>query len=246
MGAGPFSQPITVQTSRAPPSPPTDVDARPAPGSSSSIEVSWAAPRQGAQQAACISYEVEAQAAGEGRGAAPHRQSCPARGTEAVLAGLKPGQRYAVKVRGVGAEGAGHGDWSEPAQVALPAPSPEEAAAAAAEAKAARAAAAAAAAQPASKAHKRREREAGGQQRSGAAAKTATAKVPPKRVRWLPERMVAWLARWGFKRSWLIMAPYVLAALIVGLLVASFLWSGLAGFFGPATPAARRGARRPS
>lgn len=171
MGAGPYSDVVQVQTCRAPPSPPTDVAAARVAGSSSSLEVSWAAAAQSAHQAACTGYEVEA-APLRGKGG-ERRELCPGRATSKLVSGLQHSTAYRVRVRAVGADGAGHGDWSAAAEVTLPAPQPGEAAVPAA--------AAAAAAEAAPKPQKRRER-GGAAARGGLVAKATTvAKAPPRR-----------------------------------------------------------------
>lgn len=205
VGAGAFSPEVTAQTSRAPPPPPTDVEA--VAGSSGSIEVSWAAAAQGQQQAAAISYEVEAVAAGQ----APHRQTCSARANTAVLAGLQPGAKYTVKVRSVGADGAGHGGWSEPAVITLPAPRHSEVEAAAA--------AGMGPSEPTSKQHKRKERGGGGggaQRPAGAVVlRTATAKLPPKRgIRAAADRFLRKHLHMGLAQVWWTLVLVGLLALI--------------------------------
>lgn len=170
VGAGPYSDVVQVQTCRAPPSPPTGVAAAPVAGSSSSVEVSWAAAAQSAHQAACTGYEVEA-APLRGKGG-ERRELCPGRATSKLVGGLQHSTAYRVRVRAVGADGAGHGDWSAAAEVTLPAPKPGEAAVPAA---------AAAAAEAAPKPQKRRER-GGAAARGGLVAKATTvAKAPPRR-----------------------------------------------------------------
>ncbi len=110
-------------------------------GSSSgapAVLVSWEPAMQGELQAACISYEIDATPAaaptssGKLSEAAQHhkqsavsalaavRQTCSAKVSQHLLTGLQPGAAYSVRVRGIGAGGAGHGDWSEPALVQLP------------------------------------------------------------------------------------------------------------------------------
>ncbi len=171
MGAGPYSDVLQVQTCRAPPSPPTDVAAALVAGSSSSVEVSWAAGAQGGHQAACTGYEVEA---GPLRGkGGERRELCPSRATSKLLAGLQHSTAYRVRVRAVGADGAGHGDWSAAVEVTTPAAQPGEAAAPAA---------ASAAVEAAPKVQKRRERGGSGPPRGPLVAKATTvAKAPPRR-----------------------------------------------------------------
>lgn len=168
VGAGPWSPEVSVQTSKAPPPPPPSVAAE--PSSSSSLEVRWEAAQPGPQQAAVISYEVEA-------APGPVRATCPARSASAALAGLQPGGRYSVRVRAVGADGAGHGEWGAPVRVELPQPRPEERSAAAVAV-----AAEGGAVEAPSKAHKARNRGGGQQQpRATAVVKAAVGKGPPKR-----------------------------------------------------------------
>lgn len=151
VGRGAFSTVGAVATTRAPPAPPTAVQAALAPAAESSapatVLVSWQPAAQGELEAACISYEVEATAAvaaaaspassaasqrGPAAGSASLKTTCSARMTQLSLQGLAAGGTYAVRVRGIGADGAGHGEWSEPATVMLPAvekpqPSPSSA-----------------------------------------------------------------------------------------------------------------------
>lgn len=175
-------------------------------GSSSSIEVSWAAAAQSAQQAACTGYEVEA-APLRGKGG-ERRELCPARATSKLLAGLQHSTAYRVRVRAVGADGAGHGDWSGAAEVTLPAPQPGEVAAPAA---------VSAAVEAAPKAQKRRER--GGScaaPRGGVVAKATTvAKAPPRRGwgRFMQHKLVGSM-RVSDLLLWLFVA---VALLILGL-----------------------------
>lgn len=166
-----------MRTSKAPPLPPSAVCARAADsGSATSIEVSWQAPQQGAAEAACISFQVEA-------APSPLKLTCGGRATQAVLTGLQPGATYAVRVRGVGADGAGHGPWSEPVAVSLRAPSPPPAAPPVSQPRG-EAAPPSGAGEAASRGVKRRgERNGGGQQTRSltAVVKTAVAKAPRKR-----------------------------------------------------------------
>lgn len=170
VGPGPYSAAVEVHTSKAPPSAPTNVEACAAGGGS--IEVSWAAAAQSAQQAAAVSYEVEVAPEADRR-AAPVRQPCPGRACSTQVAVLRGGA-YRVRVRAVGADGAGHGDWSEAAKVAVQGPAPA-------------AAAAGSAAEPAAKPQKRRGGGGDGkadkqqQHRGAAAGKTTAAKGPPKK-----------------------------------------------------------------
>ena len=139
-------------------------------GAATSVAVSWVPAVQGPEQAACVSYEVEASAGKD----APVRHAFPARAQGGTLSGLRPGRTYSVRVRAAGADSAGHGEWSEAASVKLPPAKPSTAAAAAA--------AAAAQETAASKPHKRRG-GGGGQTapRVAAVTKTTTARGPPKR-----------------------------------------------------------------
>ncbi len=150
VGVGPHSAVSSVSTTSAPPSPPGNVLAALAGGategaagsgasSAPSVVVSWEPAPQGDMQATCISYEIDAAPAllpassgrmGEagmhhkaaGPAAAPAvRQTCSAKVLQHALAGLQPGATYWVRVRGIGAGGSGHGEWSEPAAVQLPA-----------------------------------------------------------------------------------------------------------------------------
>lgn len=136
-GAGPYSPEASVSTTCAPPSPPTcvlaTVDGGAAADAPPAVLVSWEPAPQAELQAACISYEIDAQpaaavegsshkpAAGTPAGKSKEPKVCSGRATEHLLTGLQPGAAYLVRVRGIGADGAGHGKWSEAAAVQLPA-----------------------------------------------------------------------------------------------------------------------------
>jgi hypothetical protein len=152
VGAGAYSAVAQVATALAAPSPPlalrADVEGgeRCEAGLTTSALLSWAPAPSSPWQAACVSYEVEAQpvpreggeqtraGARSGRAdgatgtpaaaAAAVRQVCSAKQAQHRLAGLAPGGVFSVRMRSVGADGAGHGEWSAPVTLRLPAPSP--------------------------------------------------------------------------------------------------------------------------
>ena len=139
--------------------------------SRSGITVSWEAAQQGPQQAAAVSYEIEA------AGPSLVRHTCPARCTTAEVGGLQGGATYAVRVRSVGADGAGHGVWSTAANIEMPQQRAEGAA---------HSSAAGAGAAPSdlssSKLQRRQEPRAGVQQpRTATVVKTVAAKGAPKK-----------------------------------------------------------------
>ena len=87
------------------------------------VSVTWEPSVSAAHQADPTGYEVEAVPTSRGADGNLHkgtvRQACSAR-TQEVAVGLIAGCAYSVRVRAVGAEGAGHGDWSAASLVALP------------------------------------------------------------------------------------------------------------------------------
>ena len=174
VGAGPYSQVVAVQTSRAPPSPPEGMEVQLAPGdaatSSGGIVVSWQVVQQGPHQAPAVSHEIEATAAG----CPVVRHTCPARSTSAEVGRLQRGATYTVRMRSVGADGAGHGAWSDTVRIEVPQRADEAAAASLAGSSAAQDL-------PPSKLQKRQERGAGQQPRTAAAVKTVAAKGAPKK-----------------------------------------------------------------
>jgi hypothetical protein len=121
-GAGAWSHTARLATGLAPPRAPASVAAAAVPGDAA-VDVYWTPPSAAPEHAACIGFEVQATgeaAPGGGAPAPPARQTAGAKATEARLGGLVAGATYSVRVRAVGAEGAGHGEWSAPAAVALP------------------------------------------------------------------------------------------------------------------------------
>lgn len=126
VGPGPYSQEVSVHTSRAPPSPPADVAATlvapaaapavegsgSASGDGARLEVSWVPAQQAAEQAAVMAYEVEASPAGGSGAAGPLRHTCPPCACSGAITGLHPGASYIVRVRAVGADGSGHSEWA--------------------------------------------------------------------------------------------------------------------------------------
>jgi hypothetical protein len=137
VGWGPWSPAAGVTTSLAPPLPPAALTTALSDSSPAAVALSWRAPPGAPLRAACISYELEAAPAPRPPGgerpssaraaalAQVVRQTCGARATEHRLSGLQAGCEYAVRVRSIGADGAGHGDWSAPVVVTTPsAPEP--------------------------------------------------------------------------------------------------------------------------
>jgi hypothetical protein len=121
-GAGAWSPAARLATGLAPPHAPAGVAAAAVPGDAA-VDVYWTPPSAAPERAACIGFEVQATgeaAPGGGAPAPPARQTAGAKATEARLSGLVAGVAYSVRVRAVGAEGAGHGEWSAPAAAALP------------------------------------------------------------------------------------------------------------------------------
>lgn len=131
-GQGPASAAVNFTTALAPPLPPGAVEAavEQAPGGPASVTVSWEpAAEQRGRRAACIGYEVEAALRpGEAAGGGPPKpasKTCSAKVTQLSLGAL-PSGAWDVRVRGVGADGAGHGEWSSAAAVAVQQPAPPE------------------------------------------------------------------------------------------------------------------------
>lgn len=133
-GEGPFCEPLSVTTMPSPPGPPEGarvVSTGVAPEATAWVEVAWQLPSPSPACAAAAGYEVIALAAAppsapNDLGAtttsavAPLLQGLPAarmtpgKGvTECRLTGLVPGSSYVVRLRSVGAEGAGHSSWGE-------------------------------------------------------------------------------------------------------------------------------------
>lgn len=206
-----------MQTSKAPPLPPQEVLAWAADHGSSpnTVDISWVPAQQGTQEAVCVSYEVEATT---GPSSLAVRQTCAGRITQMVLTGLQPGATYSVKVRGVGADGAGHGAWSHPpAKVSLRALRPAEVAAARS---AAASGASVAGGEPAAKAQKRRgERSTGALTRTTAVVKTAVGKGPPKKGMAVSRFIRQYVMRPVFNREHRIALVTGLAVLIVCMAV---------------------------
>jgi hypothetical protein len=141
--------------------------------SSSGITVSWEAAQQKPQQAAAVSYQIEAS------GPSLVRHTCSARCSTAAVGGLQGAATYAVRVRSVGADGAGHGAWSPAASIEMPQQRAEDATRSSV---AGAAAAAAAADRSSSRLQRRQEPRAGMQQpRTATVVKTVAAKGAPKK-----------------------------------------------------------------
>ena len=95
-------------------------------GRGAAVVVTWQPPEPAGDCAEAIGYEVEATCsisagAGAGAGAGASKLPGQARGTRHVVTGLVPGSTVSVRVRSVGAGGAGHSDWSSSSQCELPA-----------------------------------------------------------------------------------------------------------------------------
>ena len=152
-GKGPSSAATRFTTALAPPLAPTSVEAAvDGEVGPATVTVTWGATaaaagagavaeepepeQQGEQRATCISYEVEAvPRAGDGPAHTlkPVSKTCSARLTQLTLGPLQPGS-YEVHVRSIGADGAGHGEWSSKVLIAVAkpaAPAPGAASAAA-------------------------------------------------------------------------------------------------------------------
>ncbi|GLC41641.1 hypothetical protein PLESTF_000270000 [Pleodorina starrii] len=89
-----------------------------------SLQVAWQEPQASSTHAAVMGYEVEARprpgsdvAGGLGGGVV--KLNITGRRCEARLEGVAPGCTYAIRVRSVGVDGAGHSGWSEEASVAV-------------------------------------------------------------------------------------------------------------------------------
>lgn len=193
LGQGPPSAPAAFRTALAPPPPPAAVSAElvQEAGAPAAVLARWTPlpPGAGGESAAhaeCSGYEVEAvPRQGEGSGAPAGRAArgtCSARAAELSLMGLAPGT-YTVRVRAVGADSAGHGEWSDSsAAVAVPAPPASSAGSGDSDADAP---AAATAAGP-------RQRRRGKVSKAGEEeAEAAATAAPPKGAR-PPTRLPAW------------------------------------------------------
>lgn len=92
------------------------------------VAVTWDSPEASDFHAACVAYEIEAlcvrQQSGSTSLADPQsknlnvKQTC--KGNACKMRGLNFGEAYRIRVRGIGAHGAGHGRWSAACSVVLP------------------------------------------------------------------------------------------------------------------------------
>ena len=133
VGAGPWSPITLVTTSKMAPLEPTDVQAMVETGACGALLIRWTPPVEEPTRAICTSYEIECismarhRVAGEkttsGRGGdgkqAVIKQTCSGKVSQAKITGLKVGGEWNVRLRGIGADGAGHGEWSIPLTVAV-------------------------------------------------------------------------------------------------------------------------------
>lgn len=124
VGQGPWSDVETVCTALRPPPPPATITTHVIDGSDSSsalkLIVAWSPAQVGPKQAEAVGYEVEVLPL-NGGGTGNAVKQTVAKATTATLQGLQPGCSYQVKLRSVGAEGAGHSHWSDGVTVVLPA-----------------------------------------------------------------------------------------------------------------------------
>lgn len=233
VGPGPYSQEVSVQTSRAPPSPPSSVAATLVAsaaaavadsGSSSTggsfegarLQLSWVPAEQAPEQAAVLAYEVEAAPVGGGGAAGPLRQTCSSCACSGTITGLHPGATYTVRVRAVGADNSGHSEWvrvregKEDRRFRVPGPPPPQRANSAAASEGAGGGAVG------GKPQKRRGGSGGGGEpkapRAVAVTKTVAARAPPKKG-WAA--VEAWLRR----KSGLGVYGWLVVAVAVGILV---------------------------
>lgn len=117
IGAGPFGPLSTITTPLAPPSPPTSLFA--GLPTEDGVEVEWESPSACSDCAECIGYEMEAVA--EGKIMPVVRQACNAKFSHYFITGLMPGVSYCIRLRSIGGNGAGHGNWSDAVLVDMPA-----------------------------------------------------------------------------------------------------------------------------
>ncbi|KAL4434999.1 hypothetical protein ABPG77_003824 [Micractinium sp. CCAP 211/92] len=233
VGPGPHSQEVSVQTSRAPPSPPSSVAATLVAstaaavadsGSSSTggscegprLQLSWVPAEQAPEQAAVLAYEVEAAPVGGGGATGPLRQTCASCACSGTISGLHPGATYTVRVRAVGADNSGHSEWvrvregKEDRRFRVPGPPPPQ------RANSAAASEGAGGGSVSGKPQKRRGGSGGGGEpkapRAVAVTKTVAARAPPKKG-WAA--VEAWLRR----KSGLGVYGWLVVAVAVGILV---------------------------
>ena len=225
-----------MQTSRAPPSPPSNVaatlvalaPAAPADAGSSvtgssgegaRLEVTWVPAGQAPEQAAVLAYELEAAPVGGGGAAVPLRHTCPPCACSGTITGLQPGATYAVRVRAVGADNSGHSEWGrvregrEDRRFRVPGPPPTQRANSAAASEGGGSAAG-------GKPQKRRGGSSGGGEpkapRAVAVTKTVAARAPPKQGL---AAVDAWLRRkcgLGFYALLVAVIAVILLVLVLG------------------------------
>ena len=146
VGQGPWSEIDSSITSLRPPKPPTRVEVvvgDPASASSSlavasaisaaagqlGLLVSWEPPEQEEKCAEVVGYEVEATPVPAGQTASSSSsagggavlKATVSRATSVTVVGAAAGRSYGVRLRSVGAGGAGHSAWSESVVVDMPA-----------------------------------------------------------------------------------------------------------------------------
>lgn len=134
VGAGPWSPLTVVETALMPPLEPTNIEiATAAEEAGGAVFLSWTPPDTEEQRASCTGYEIEctssSAAAAAAKSGAPHKSgsaksaastvvkhTCSGKATEFKLSSLKEG-KWTVRLRAIGADGAGHGGWSPAATV---------------------------------------------------------------------------------------------------------------------------------
>jgi fibronectin type III domain-containing protein 3 len=133
VGPGDWSAWSTASTSLAPPLQPTQVHAALESSATAhdipAIIVKWQHPDALAIHAASTAFEIEVASAarsreknsGKSSDAKPAivKQTCSGKMTELRVADVPAGSTWTVRVRGIGADGAGHGDWSDTAKVSF-------------------------------------------------------------------------------------------------------------------------------
>ena len=132
VGFGPWSAVKEVTTSLMPPLEPVDVQAvvdetGGAGGAGAAvvvIVVKWTTPAAAPLRAGCTSYEIECSSSGGARGgksaAPPVKHTCSGKVTQYKLSSLKAGSMWSIRIRAIGADGAGHGAWSAPVTILVP------------------------------------------------------------------------------------------------------------------------------
>jgi hypothetical protein len=135
VGAGPWSPLTVVETALMPPLEPQNVEINTSSaavdegtatgGGSSSVSLHWTPPETAEERASCTGYEIECTSAAK---TTPHKtgkssasstvvkHTCSSKTTEFKLTSLREG-KWTVRLRAIGADGAGHGGWSPAATV---------------------------------------------------------------------------------------------------------------------------------